>query len=573
MALQNSRRRKFTLSGPRALPLTGHNHALGVTYAATHPVCGFHRMIMERANQHISRTETGRLSCRCLSLRKTLSRGLAVERRVGTGETVRGAGTCCPQGQEHVLAVQDSCARLGASGLRACWQRRPPMSRDIPESAVDIARLVASGAIGAGDALARSLDRIQRDNARLNAIIRLNPAAAAEVDQVQRRLNAGAVMPLAGVPVVIKDNLWVAGMTITQGAQLFADFVAQQDCVAVARLRAAGAIILGIGATSEFACLGVTNTPLYGMTRNPVDPALTPGGSSGGPSAAVAAGFAPLALGTDAGGSTRRPPAHVGVIGFKPGQDVVPYGPGFDEPVLGVSVICPIARNMQDIALSMRVLSGLSVPSQTCRPALAYAAHFGLDQPLDDDVARVTDRAVDRIRRAGYAVDIAAPVWPARSGRADVAALQWAGLAALYGDAFRSDPTQFGTGIADQINRGLGLTGVEVVQAHQASHRMGETLRAFLARHSFLMTPTTPCPAWPVEDVAPRIIGGLPASPRDHAAFTSQANHAGAPAITLPCGHTGTGLPLGLQVMAAPGADAALLALAQDLEPILAGSA
>jgi aspartyl-tRNA(Asn)/glutamyl-tRNA(Gln) amidotransferase subunit A len=149
--------------------------------------------------------------------------------------------------------------------------------------------------------------------------------------------------------------------------------------------------------------------------------------------------------------------------------------------------------------------------------------------------------------------------------------LQWAGLAALYGEAFRHDPTQFGEGIADQITRGLGLTGVQVAQAHQASHRMGETLRAFLARHPFVLTPTTPCPAWPVEDIAPRLIGGLPATPRDHAAFTPQANHAGSPAISLPCGHTSTGLPLGLQIMAAPGADEALLALAQDVAPILAG--
>ncbi|MDP2079871.1 MAG: amidase [Pseudotabrizicola sp.] len=443
--------------------------------------------------------------------------------------------------------------------------------RDLPETATEIASLVTSGTIRVGDALARSLHRVARDNPGLNAIIRLNPQASAEVTAVHHRLQAGELLPLAGVPVVIKDNLWVAGLAITQGSQLFADFVAPTDAVAVARLRAAGAIILGIGATSEFACIGVTNTQLYGMTRNPIDPSLTPGGSSGGPSAAVAAGFAPLALGTDAGGSTRRPPAHVGVIGFKPSQDLVPYGPGFEEPVWGISVICPIARNMVDIALAMRVLTGQSLMSQIARPALAYAAHFGLDQPLDADVARVTDSAVDRLRRAGYPVETAAPVWPEGSGRADVAPLQWAGLAALYGAAFRHDPSRFGDGIADQIMRGLGLRGVEVAQAHQASHRMGETLRAFLGRHPFVITPTTPCPAWPVEDVAPRFIGGLAASPRDHAAFTSQANHAGSPAISLPCGHTSTGLPLGLQIMAAPGADAALLALAQDVAPMLAG--
>lgn len=442
---------------------------------------------------------------------------------------------------------------------------------DLPEGASEIATLVGQGAIDVGDPLARSLHRVSRENPALNAIIRLNPSIETEVEQVRRRLDAGDVLPLAGVPVVIKDNLWVAGLPITQGAQLFADFVAPQDAVAVTRLRAAGAIILGIGATSEFACMGVTNTPLYGITRNPVDPMLTPGGSSGGPSVAVAAGFAPLALGTDAGGSTRRPPAHVGVIGFKPSQDVIPYGPGFEEPVWGISVICPIARSMQDITLAMQVLAGMPVASGGGRPALAYAPTFGLDQPLDADVARVTDGAIKRLCRAGYTVDISSPIWPAGSGRADVAPLQWAGLAALYGDAFRHDPSRFGDGIAEQITRGLALTGLEVALAHQASHRMGETLRAFLARHPFVLTPTTPCPAWPARDIAPRFIGGRPATPRDHAAFTPQANHAGSPAISLPCGHTSTGLPLGLQIMASPGADAALLALAHDVAPILAG--
>lgn len=441
---------------------------------------------------------------------------------------------------------------------------------DLPETATGIADLVCRGQIRADAALVRSCERVARDNPALNALIRLNPHAAEEALGVQSRLEAGERLPLAGVPVVIKDNLWVKGTTVTQGSQLFAGFVAPEDAVAVARLRAAGAIVLGIGATSEFACMGVTNTPLYGMTRNPVDRRLTPGGSSGGPAAAVAAGFAPLALGTDAGGSTRRPPAHVGMIGFKPSQDLIPYGPGFDEPVWGISVICPIARSMEDVVRAMEVLAGVPVAPAPEKPRLAYAKTFGLDQPLDVEVAAATEAAVARVRRAGFAVAEASPVWPGGSGRADVAPLQWAGLAALYGARFERDPSLFGPGIADQIARGLALSGVEVARAHQASHRMGETLRGFLTQHPFVMTPTTPCPAWPVEQIAPSHIGGLPASARDHASFTPQANHAGCPAISLPCGRTQAGLPLGLQIMAAPGADSALLALACDLAPILA---
>ena len=124
------------------------------------------------------------------------------------------------------------------------------------------------------------------------------------------------MLPLAGVPIVIKDNIWVKGLSITNGSRLYADFIAPEDAIAVARLRTAGAVILGIGTCSEFACKGLTNTPLHGITRHPANHNLTPGGSSGGPAVAVATGIVPVAIGTDAGGSSRRPPAHVGVGHF-----------------------------------------------------------------------------------------------------------------------------------------------------------------------------------------------------------------------------------------------------------------
>ena len=115
---------------------------------------------------------------------------------------------------------------------------------------------------------------------------------------------------------------------------------------------------MGMGATSEFACKGVTTSPLFGPTRHPLNPDLTPGGSSGGPATAVAADLVPLAIGTDAGGSSRRPPAHVGVVGFKPSYGAIPYGPGFAEPFFDISVIAPIARNVADAALAFEAMAG-----------------------------------------------------------------------------------------------------------------------------------------------------------------------------------------------------------------------
>ena len=416
----------------------------------------------------------------------------------------------------------------------------------------------------ARQAKARADDR----NPALNALCVMNPNLMAEADTVAQRLAAGEELPLAGVPVVIKDNIWVKGLHITQGSRLFADHIAPEDAEAVKRLRQAGAVILGIATCSEFACKGATLSPLHGVTRNPVDPRLTPGGSSGGSVAAVAAGIVPLALGTDAGGSSRRPPAHTGLCGFKPTQDLIPYGPGFDEPVWGISVICPIARDMGDIALAMEVLAGVAA-SRPPTIAIATSADFGTGQILDTAVKENFATVLAALAASGAHVDRADLVWPEGIKGHDIQPLQYAGLAALYGAVWQSTPDVFDPALAEQIAKGMSLSGVDVAAAHQVSHKMQMTLRAALDRFGIIATPTTPCPAWPAEENAPATTGGQPAAPRDHAAFTPQVNHAGVPALSIPCGTTDTGLPLGLQLIAPAGADATLIGLARAIEPVL----
>ena len=218
-------------------------------------------------------------------------------------------------------------------------------------------------------------------------------------------------MPLAGVPVVIKDNIWVDGWRVTQGSRLFADFVAPRDAIAVERLKKAGAVVVGMGATSEFACKGVTTSLLFGPTRHPLDPELTPGGSSGGPATAVAADLVPLAIGTDAGGSSRRPPAHVGVVGFKPSYGAIPYGPGFAEPFFDISVIAPIARNVADAALAFEVMAGpdardsdsaLVESGDVDLPDLriAFSPKLGLDTPVDPVIAERLEAIVEHLAQS-----------------------------------------------------------------------------------------------------------------------------------------------------------------------------
>ncbi|MCI5112583.1 MAG: amidase [Marivita sp.] len=434
-------------------------------------------------------------------------------------------------------------------------------------TARDLASAVRRGEVTPAAVAADTLARAAERNPAINAICHMNPEFEAEAERVTQRLAAGEDPPLAGVPVLIKDNIWVKGLRVSQGSRLFADHIAPEDADSVRRLRNAGAMILGIATCSEFACKGATNSPHHGITRNPVDLTLGPGGSSGGSVAAVAAGIVPLALGTDAGGSSRRPPAHTGLCGMKPTYDLIPYGPSFPEPVWGISVICPIARDMGDIALAMEVMAGVRAET----PAMLHIAaspDFGTGQVVEPDVAQNFATVIAAFAKAGITVRPAEIDWGGIMGH-DILPLQFAGLAQAYGDVWRDTPEIFDPMIAKQIETGLSLSGVDVARAHQTSYKMRMVLRAALDRYGIIATPTTPCPAWPADLSAPETIAGKPAGPRDHAAFTPQVNHAGVPALSLPCGTDRNGLPLGLQLIAPAGEDGALIGAALALEPLL----
>jgi aspartyl-tRNA(Asn)/glutamyl-tRNA(Gln) amidotransferase subunit A len=447
-------------------------------------------------------------------------------------------------------------------------------------NAFDIAAAVAARRLSAKETAVDTLQRIEAA-ASLNALVTTDPERTlADAESVDRRIRAGEVLPLAGTPVVVKDNIWVAGWRITQGSRLFEHFTAPQDAIAVARLKAAGAVVVGIGASSEFACKGVTTSPLFGPTRHPLDPDLTPGGSSGGPSVAVAAGLVPIAIGTDAGGSIRRPAAHVGAVGFKPSFGAIPYGPGFAEPANGISVIGPIARDVRDTALTFDAMAGrdprdpdaVDVDAATRDSAglrVAFSPRLGLDAAVDQVVADGVAAAVERLRQSGLTVQDRDPVWPAGLSEEALMPLQHAGLAALYGPAFREDPIRFDRDIAAQIERGLSWRGVEVAAASVVSDQIARAMAAFFVDIDILLTPTVPCVAWPLTQLGPAMIGGRTAGPRGHAVFTPFINHARVPAISIPCGRDSQGLPFGLQIIAARNMDRTLLQVAAFAERAL----
>ncbi|MCM2477825.1 amidase [Rhizobium sp. CG5] len=448
-------------------------------------------------------------------------------------------------------------------------------------TAAAIASAVLAGELSPEAASAAAHRAISATNGMINAVVDHDPSLSdPQIETLARRLKRGERLPLAGVPVLVKDHFHVKGWKATQGSRLFEDFVATSDDLVIERMRAAGAIIIGRSNMSEFGCKGVTTNLLYGPTRHPLDHTLTTGGSSGGAAAALAAGYVPIALGSDGGGSARRPAAHAGVVGFKPSGGVVASA----RVVSQVGVPGPMARTVDDIRLFFQVIRGhdardpFSVPPIPAsvlpeHPNLVWSPKLGLGVPVDEDVAETLERAVAVLRSSGFAISNTDPSWPEGAGEASLMPLQHADLAAHFGDVWRKDPDLFDPDIAAQIEAGLSLTAADVARASSMSTAVAAAAARFFANgHDFLLTPTIPCVAWPFAQLGPAEIGGVAVPHRGHAVFTPLFNHAFCAAISLPAGTGRAGLPVALQIVGPRFSDDALLALAARIETALAAA-
>lgn len=266
-------------------------------------------------------------------------------------------------------------------------------------SAAALAAAYAAGATTPDAVLEACLDRLAAVNPLLNAVVTVDAAgaraaAAASTARWRARTPLG---PLDGVPMTVKDNLFAAGLRATWGSRLFADHVAPVDDTPVARLRAAGAVILGKTNTPELSLAGFTDNPVFGPTANPWAPDRSPGGSSGGAVAAVAAGIGPIALATDAGGSLRRPAGHAGVATLKPGLGRVPRRHGFPPLAADFQVIGPIARTVADLRAVFETIADPALPAPARRPRLRLRAVGACgDAPVDAEVSALFDAALDR---------------------------------------------------------------------------------------------------------------------------------------------------------------------------------
>lgn len=447
-----------------------------------------------------------------------------------------------------------------------------------PWSARAIARSVVERTSRPRQAVDHALAAIARGNPTLNAIVDFDPSEVEpQLAALERRLAAGERPRLAGVPIAIKDHIRIAGKRVTVGSLMFRDLVADRDDVAIERLRAAGAIFVGSTNMSEFGCTGHTSNLVHGTTRHPIDPDLTPGGSSGGAASALGAGFVPVALGSDGAGSGRRPAAHVGCVGFKPSAGAIPT-PRILSPT---EVLAPMGATVDDVALLFDVLAGphpedpgsVGLEVDDGRPIealrIAYSPRFGLDVPVDPDVVAAVEAGVGALRAAGLAIETVDPIWPDGATEDGLAPLQWAGLAASWGEDWRRDPSRFSAPIAAQIERGLALDGPAVARAQDLSRAIaGAAARFFASGWDLMIGPTTPCVAWPHADFAPRSIGGVAAGERGHAVFTPFFNHAFCPALSLPVGRGRAGLPVGLQIVGRRLCDLRVLRSAAHMERI-----
>jgi len=388
--------------------------------------------------------------------------------------------------------------------------------------------------------------------------------------------------PLFGVPVAIKDVTATKGIRTTHGSKLFENHVPDEDALVVQRLRAAGAIVIGKTNTPEFAFGPNTVNAVFGATRNPWNLALTAGGSSGGSAAALATGMCPLAEGTDLGGSLRGPASYCGVVGFRTTPGLIPRYPS----VLAwdtYSVEGPMARTIADTALMLSVMAGADdrapisyevdvreLLKAAKTPSvkgwkIAAAADLGGLMTIDDEVRRVFDDAVSAFRAAGARVEQASPDL---SDVPEIVRLTRGLLmVARHADKLPEHRAVLQEGLVENTEQGLALTSRDVAQGELLRSRQWQRVREFLATRELLITPTSATPPFPIGEPHPVELNGRPVGRMLQRSYLTYAfSVLGLPAISIPCGFTRQGLPVGLQIVGRRRAEAAVLRAAAAFE-------
>lgn len=443
-----------------------------------------------------------------------------------------------------------------------------------------IAALLREGSVSAVSLLEHYAARIERLNPQLNAIVTLDDAMMDAARASDERIRAGRPLSaLDGIPVALKDNLVVKGLRATWGTNVYEDFVPDWDERPVARLREGGAVFVGKTNVPAFTLEGYTDNKLFGVTRNPWNLALTPGGSSGGAVSAVAAGLVPLAIGTDGGGSIRRPAAHTGLVGLKPGIGRVARALGLPQILLDFEVVGPMARRVDDVRLAMEVLAGADRSDQRSRGYPAFGSmntpgrgrlsilcveRLG-DHPVDPVILQSFRQAADTFSSLGHEVrfgslplDIEgiAARWPL------IGKVGLAMLAARNDDFFERCEEKYGA----MAKEGATVSAAEHLEILEEVAAFRALVGSLFSSIDLVMMPSTAAQPWDAAVAYPPSIDGREVGPRGHAIFTGWVNASGHPAIALPAAPDDMGMPIGFQLIGDFGAEELLLDIAEEYE-------
>lgn len=450
-------------------------------------------------------------------------------------------------------------------------------------SAVEAVEKLRRGEVSPLELVEAAAERIEAAEPKVNALpIRFFDAAREQAKAFRRGAGEHPGW-LAGLPIAVKDYNDVAGQPTTNGSPIYADNVVAADDRTVATLRANGAIPLAKSNVPEFAGSHTFN-PLWGATRNPWDLGRTVGGSSGGAAAALAAHEVWLANGSDLGGSLRIPASFCGVVGLRPSPGVVPRGdglPAFDS----LWVDGPMARDVPDLALMLDAMAALTPHDPLSRPVpagafqaatrrgrpprrIGFSADLGL-RSVDPEVAAICEAAAKRFAALGSAVEGAAPDFS--EGIDSFQVLRALLFADVRGDLLPAERARINPDIVWNIEKGQALTAAEIILARRARHELFHRVARFFDEHDLLVCPTVAVPPFPVEQRFPTEIAGEKLTTYiDWMFLTFVVTLTGCPAISLPCGLTREGLPVGLQLVGRPHGDAELLGYAKLLEQELA---
>lgn len=447
--------------------------------------------------------------------------------------------------------------------------------------ASELRRLIGRRELSPVEVVEACLSQIEQHNPRLNAICTVNERALDEARQAEQALMKGNPPGLLhGLPVGIKDVTHTAGLRTTFGSTVYADYIPQSDALVVERVKKAGGIILGKTNTSEFGAGANTVNEVFGKTRNPWNPDLTAGGSTGGGAVGLATGMIALAQGADLGGSLRIPASFCGVVGLRPSPGLAPtYPAGYLWDTLQVTG--PMARTAEDVALMLQAICGPSPRSPLAQatagrdfvaavragvPASARIAYSpdiaGIG--IDPEIERICRQAAFGLAQSGAGVEeIELDLsfgWPHF-----LALRGYRMVAEHYEDLDKID--RFGSNLASNLRSGLQFSMESLGAAEHARTRIWHMFYDFFQKFDYLLTPCMAIPPFPVEQPYPRVIGGKEMKTYvDWVAPTFLLSLTGLPVGCVPCGLTADRLPVGLQIVGPFQGEEAVLALARQIQ-------